>query len=169
MILLNSIAKIIKKGHTNIELNLIGKPSKSITLDVLAQKINELKIENYVNYLGPIYGEDKNEYFLNSNIFVFPTYKDCFPLVILEAMQYNLGVVTTNEGAIDEIIDNNQNGFICERKNGQDFIEKLEYLITHPKLIEKFGKKAGEKFDKYYTETHFELNIINTFNKILSS
>ena len=36
-------------------------------------------------------GEEKEAFFRQSDVFVFPTYyyNECFPLVILEAMEYN--------------------------------------------------------------------------------
>jgi len=48
---------------------------------------------------GPRYDEDKLKIYGEADIFVFPSFfrQECFPLVILEAMQAGLPVITTRE------------------------------------------------------------------------
>lgn len=41
---------------------------------------------------------------------------ECFPLVILEAMEYKLPVISTNEGGIPDIVKDGENGLICENR-----------------------------------------------------
>lgn len=47
---------------------------------------------------------------------MFPTYyhNECFPLVLLEAMQHGLPCISTNEGAISDIVDDGVTGYIVE-------------------------------------------------------
>lgn len=51
-------------------------------------------------YQGKMFGKEKSGLLQKADVFVFPTYYDneCFPVVLLEAMQHKLPVVTTNEG-----------------------------------------------------------------------
>lgn len=167
LILLNAFSKIVKKGYSNVNLKFIGNTSNSITLDVFNKKVKALNIENHVEYLGPKYDVEKTNHMLEADVFVFPTYKDCFPLAILEAMQCGLAIVTTNEGAIPEIIEHGVTGLVCERKNENDLVEQLEFLLVNPTKIKEFGDNSKADFLKKYTLEIFESNIIETFDQII--
>ena len=77
-----------------------------------------------VLYLGKKYGEEKNEEYDNADVFVFPTYyyNECFPLVLLEAMEHAVPCISTREGGVSAIIDDGVNGFICKQKDSEDLI-----------------------------------------------
>jgi glycosyltransferase involved in cell wall biosynthesis len=56
-------------------------------------------------------------FFEKSHIFVFPTfyYYECFPLVLLEAMQHALPVISTDEGGIPDIAETGITGYIVAK------------------------------------------------------
>ncbi len=142
---------------------------KEVDLDrtKLNEHIIDRGLNNIVVYLGAKYDEDKYEIINKSNIFVHPTLNECFPLVLLEAMQSGLPVVSTYEGAIPEIIDDGITGFIVEKQNPQQIAEKLEILINNPELRKKMGEAGRKKFLENYTIDKFEENLVNVFNQIL--
>ena len=82
--------KILKDKGYKFVCDFVGGESKEITREVFEDATSERGISEYVVYHGPKYGRDKNKYFENSDIFVFPTYYETFGLVNLEAMQYKL-------------------------------------------------------------------------------
>jgi glycosyltransferase involved in cell wall biosynthesis len=61
-----------------------------------------------VEYLGPIYGETKERFYNQLDIFVFPTkyVNEAEPLVIYEAMRRAVHVIACDRGAISEMLDN---------------------------------------------------------------
>ncbi|MDA0317068.1 MAG: glycosyltransferase family 4 protein [Bacteroidetes bacterium] len=167
IILLKAISQIVSQGYDNFSISFVGKPSKSITETIFNQEVEKYNLNKHVNYLGPKYGDEKYDILKNSDIFVFPTYKDCFPLVLLEAMQSKLAIISTYEGAIPEIIDNNINGILCRKKSVDDLVLNIIKLLENPELINKLGDNAYEKFEKHYTAEKFESRLIKTFNEIL--
>src|SRR3989339_123574 len=153
-VLLEAFDYLVKKGH-NIKLDIVGyggidneKKIKSI--------ISNKELDNYVIYNGALYGEEKNQHICNADLLVFPTLNDAFGLVILEAMQFSIPVIASDEGSIPEIIDDNKTGLLVEKGNVKDLAEKIEQLINNPDLILRMGKAAQEKFEKNYTLKHFE-------------
>lgn len=109
-------------------------------------------------YHGKKYNEDKEEYFKHSDIFVFPTFypNECFPLVLLEAMQQGLPCISTNEGGISGIIDDGKTGFIVEKRNPVQLAEKIEVLLKDKKLRKYMGAAGKIKFDEEFTLSKFE-------------
>lgn len=150
---------------------LIAGREADISEDDLIKKINELKIGNKTKYLGPKYEKEKDEILSSADILVFPTkYKnEAFPVVILEAMQYKIPVITTNEGAIPEIVDNGKTGFIVSKSNPKEIADKLEILIKDKDLRESMGKQGRKKFLEKYTIEQFEENLVRVFEEIINS
>jgi glycosyltransferase involved in cell wall biosynthesis len=114
---------------------------------------NRLGGVNLIIYNGNKYDKDKELFFHNADIFVFPTYyqKECFPLVLLEAMQYGLPIVTTGEGGIPDIIDEGKTGYIVKKQHPEALAKGIEKLIQNPVLRKSMGRAGQEKFSKYYT------------------
>lgn len=162
--------KILKLKGIHLNANIVGKEF-NISKKVLTQILIKNDLMKHVNYLGPKYDTDKNEILEASDIFIFPTKypKECFPLVILEAMQFGLPIIATNEGAIPEIIDDRITGFIVEINSPQQIAEKVEYLINNSDIRIKMGQAARQKFLENYTISIFEQNMKTTFSNIFNN
>ncbi len=124
-------------------------------------EIDKLGLNDQVVYLGPKYGDEKYKIFADSDIFVHPTLNDCFPLVLLEAMQFSLPIVSTNEGGIPDIVVDNITGFIVQPKDVEALAQKLENLILDADLRLSMGTAGRLKFEKEFTLNIFEQKIIN--------
>lgn len=128
-------------------------------------KVQQLNLENCVNYAGKKYGNDKELAFAKADIFVHPSFNDCFPLVLLEAMQHSLPIVSTREGAIPEIIEDGTNGFLVSPKDAKSLAERLEILIKSSELRQQMGEAGRTKYEKEFTLEKFE----NRLKEILNS
>lgn len=86
----------------------------------------------YVTYLGKKFGEEKSRLIAESDIFVFPTFyeNECFPLVLLEAMQQKVPVISTTEGGIPDIIIDGQTGLLTAPKDAYDLAEKIKRVLS---------------------------------------
>ena len=67
-----------------------------------------------------------------------------FGLVNLEAMEYALPVVSTNEGGIPDVVINGQTGYTVDKNNPKALADALERLFRNPELGVLMGK-AGER------------------------
>jgi glycosyltransferase involved in cell wall biosynthesis len=158
--------RYLKDQGFDFKAKIVGRESTLISEDDIRQKIIDIGLNKEVQYLGPKYNTEKEHIFQNSDIFVFPTYNDCFPLVILEAFKYGLAVLSTTEGAIPDIIDNEKNGLIVPRKDQKALNEKLKMMMLDDQLIAEFSKKAREKFMLEYTTDRYEANVLSVLTQI---
>lgn len=160
--------KILLKNGINFRTNFIGSPS-DITASQLNSYITTNNLESNIFYLGKKYDNEKATYFKSADIFVFPTYyhNETFGLVNLEAMQYGLPIISTDEGAISEAVKDGINGFLIPKKDPEILAEKINYLIRNPQVGVEMGKNGREIFEDQYTLEKFENNFTKILNQII--
>jgi glycosyltransferase involved in cell wall biosynthesis len=163
-VLLEACALLQKKS---IPFNCIFIGGESdITSVKFNDKVQELNLQQNVSYQGKKYGTDKQLAFSEADIFAFPTYyhNECFPLVILEAMQQALPVVSTFEGGVPDFVADTVSGFLVPQQNAQALADKLETLILNPNLRTTMGLAGKKLYQQKYTVEIYE----NTIKEILA-
>lgn len=163
-ILLDALS-VIKK-RVAFTVSLIGQPY-DITVDDLIRKNRELDLSDLVSIFSVSSENEKYKHLLSADIFVHPTLNDAFPLVILEAMQCALPVISTVEGAISEIVDDSITGFLVPKNDAPALSEKIEILVKDSLLRKKMGDAGREKFLNEFTVDRFERNMKSVFVKIM--
>jgi glycosyltransferase involved in cell wall biosynthesis len=74
----------------------------------------ERNIASQIRFLGQVEGEEKTRAFVSADLFVFPSYEEIFPNVLLEAMAAGLPVVSTRIFCIPEIVVDGEHGILIE-------------------------------------------------------
>ena len=159
--------KILKEKGYRFVCDFVGGESKEITKDIFAKAVDERGLNGMAIYRGPKYGEEKNAYFSNSDIFIQPTFEDCFPLTLLEAMQYKLPIVSTDEGAVPDMVKNEINGFICQRKDACSTADAIEKLLKSKELRIKMGENGYGLFKKHFTLDVFNSSITDLLKALV--
>lgn len=157
---------ILQQRGIEFECNLVGAEGDLNALQ-FSEKVVQKQLSSKVKYLGKKYGNDKHEVFADADIFIHPTLNDCFPLVLLEAMQYSLPIVSTFEGGIPDIVDESVTGFLVPQKNAQALADKLEMLIKDSDLRQQMGNAGRQKFDEKFTLERFEYKLNDILKQVV--
>ena len=84
-------------------------------------------------------------------------------MVLLEAMSYGIPCIAYEiASGVNDIIDNNKNGYIIKNRNEEEYIEKIEKVINDSKLRNELGIEAKNKANEFSKE-----KIVNIWEKIL--
>lgn len=158
---------LLKKKHLDFEIDFVGGFSSSDDEKKYLEKIKGLGLEKYFNHFSTSEGIQKETFFRNADIFVFPTLRESFGNVVIEAMSYGLPVVASAEGSLLEIVKNNETGLLFEKGNACDLADKLELLILNKELQTNFGKAGHKRFCENYTFDIFLNNFTNIITSIL--
>jgi len=160
--------KILRDNNIQFNCSFIGGIG-DVSVQTINNYINKFELSTFVHYDGQRFDAQKEAVFSNADIFVLPTFyhNECFPLVLLEAMQHSIPVVSTYEGGIPDIVEDGVTGYLIQQNNSIALADKLEKLINNPKLRKDMGILAREKYEKTFTLNHFEDNISNILNMLL--
>jgi glycosyltransferase involved in cell wall biosynthesis len=158
--------KLLKGKNLVFECNFVGDWS-TIKENMFNQLVLENGLSNCVFAHGKKYNEDKLFFYRSSDIFVLPSINECFPLVLLEAMQFNLPVISTDEGGIADIIVDGETGFIVAKKDAGELADKLELLIKNADLRVKMGAAGGRRYKDNFTIGHFEKGLSTILKEII--
>lgn len=112
---INELVQAFSKLHTpHSKLLLVGPLENN--LDPLSPET--LKEINYnPNIISVGYQTDVRKYYAISNVLVFPSYREGFPNVVLQAGAMQLPSIVTNINGSNEIIKHNKNGLIIPVQN----------------------------------------------------
>lgn len=78
----------------NWRLRIAG-PDETGCMVSLQTLVSELQMTSKVEFLGAVYGDEKDQLFVTSSVFVLPSYSENFGMVVTEALSHGVPVVTT--------------------------------------------------------------------------
>ena len=160
---------ILRKNNVNFRLDFIGDYASLDEEKKVKTIINENNLNNCINDQAATFGKEKDLFYRNADVFIFPTRRESFGNVILEAMSYMVPVIATNEGSIPEILDYGNAGVLVQKENPADLAEKLIYLIGSEQKRKEIGENGYRRFLSMYTFSHFENNLTAIFNEVINS
>ena len=157
VVLLDSL-KVLKEKGCRFVCDFVGGETVEMDAAMFQAEVAKRELEGMVVYHGRKYGNDKEAFLNAADMFVFPTFyhNECFPLVLLEAMQHHLPCVSTTEGGIPGIIDDGKTGFLVPKHDAETLAEKIQTLLSDADLRQRMGEAGREKFEKEFTLEVFE-------------
>ncbi len=98
--------------------------------------------------------DQTEQYYRASDIFVCTSYNESYPRVILEAMAFELPIVTTPVFGITEQVYENVNGYFFSPGDIETMTEKIKQLICNPECRKTFStnSKTVLRFINSYEE-----------------
>lgn len=136
----------------------------------LIELVQQLKIEKYVVFLGKVPHHELPTLFASADIFIGPSIlathgdREGFGLVFAEAMSCGTLVITTDLAAMEDIISDNETGFIVKQKDSKELAYKICYVCNHAAELNDIRFKAREHITR-----NFEWEMIaNKYIKLLS-
>jgi len=131
------IFELVKKyGIKNILYNIIGEGEE---YDNLLDQVKNLGFEQNVVFHGGQSGDYVYKLLSETDIYFHPSNDEMTPLAIMEAMSFNLPVVASNVGAVNEIVIEGS-GFIYNVNDKNRCCDFLIKLIENKSLRENMGQ-----------------------------
>ena len=163
-------AKIVVDKFPNMQFKFAGSwwVQKPETKKSAFRFIRKNHLENKIEFVGRVLGDEKEEFLVDTDIFVFPSWREGHPIVIIEAMAAGCPVIPTkNVGAIPETVTDGKTGILVEKKNPKAIAEAIIKLIEDPELRVKMGMAGRKRYEQYYTQEKNIENMIKVFEHTL--
>lgn len=158
---------ILKEKGYHFQCDFVGGEG-DVSINELISFVTYKGLTEQVKYIGKRYGKLKEMVFEEADVFVLPSRYDCFPLVILEAMQHRLPVVTAYEGGMPDMVDEGITGYLIPAyDDAQALAERLEYLLMNPVLGKEMGMNGRKKYENHFTLPIFEHRLLCILQEVI--
>ena len=156
---IEAFAKLVKK-YPQITMRIAGGDGNATK--ELKEQVQKLKLEDKIEFTG-LYSKDESAEIYNwADVFVMPSLNEGMSNNLLEALASGLPVLMTSTGGAEELVQDEQNGYLIKMKDIDSIVEKLEILIKNPQKCDEFGQasrkiaedmswsKVAEQYTKLY-------------------
>jgi glycosyltransferase involved in cell wall biosynthesis len=100
--------------------------------------------------------EHKRSIYSSADLFVFPgIQQEGQPLVVLEAMASGLPVLFTDRGCLRDTVIEGECGLEVRSNDPHHLADRLLWFLDHPEEVERMGRNARERFERFYTSERF--------------
>lgn len=164
----------VRNVYPETKLLLIGSDSFDIktnsksTWELMKNSFAKDDLNN-VDYLGKIPYNEIQEHIKKVNVCVFPTYAETQGMVTIEAMAMQKAIVNSNIGWSQELIIDEESGYLVHPSNHDLYAERIISLFKNDSLALQLGKKARERAEGKFNINSLALANISFYQNIINS
>ena len=147
----------------NAKLLLVGPQEP--TLDPLKQ-VTIASIEKNPKIVSTAYQQDVRPFLKMAEVFVFPSYREGFPNVVLQAGAMGIPCIVSDINGCNEIIENEVNGLIVPPKSIQPLSEKMYSLYKDPEKRAIFIDRTKERIATNFERTHYWKLLLEEYKRL---
>lgn len=164
--LVNAFSQINKNADPSkpVKLLLIGPLEEH--LDPLQPETVE-EIKNNPDILDLGFQKDVRPYFAISDALVFPSYREGFPNVVMQAGAMELPSIVSDINGCNEIIAEGQNGIIIPVKNSQKLKNAMEILLSDTDLYHTLKMNSRPMIESRYEQSVIWNELLKEYKTLL--
>lgn len=137
---------ILKQKYNDLTLTFVGDGSELESLKAYTNKKNL----SDVRFTGKLSGTELSKEYQNADFFLFLSYGEGMPTVVLEAMAFGLPVFTRKVGGLVDFFENGKMGYITDSLSAHDFANAMIPYIENRELSRKVAI-----YNAQYAKEHF--------------
>ena len=153
----------LNKNYPDTRLLLVG-PAEDDLDPVLPE--TQMAIEKEESIISVGSQKDVRPYYEASDALVFPSYREGFPNVVLEAGAMELPSIVTDINGSREIIEEGVNGVIVPPRDESALYEAMEDMVTHPEKVSKMSAKSRPMIAAKYEQSFVRMNLKHFYSEL---
>ena len=154
---------ILHDKYPDCSLLLVGPFEND--LDPVSKQ-TEHQILHHPKIITTGFQKEVRVYFALSNALVFPSYREGFPNVVLQAGAMDLPSIVSNINGCNEIIKEGVNGLIHPPKDVKALYIAMEKMLNDKKLVLKLKNNARKKITGHYERKEIWNTLLNEYQKM---
>ena len=168
------VLDIVKSAEVILKTNdckfvLAGIVNKVKDYQQCLEIIKHHNLESNVVISGEISENEKIKLFSEASIFLFPSYFENFPLVIIEAACAGLPIITTRVGALPGFFENERSVIFVEPGNIEQIKNAVVDLLNNPEKRKRLGKGARQVFEEKLSRDNIMNQLDEVYRNVLSN
>ena len=165
-----NVFNLLVEKDPEITLILLGKDNLDIfthqsTLKLFRSKLSVKALQNLKHISFVPYNEVK-QYIANAEIILLPSYAEAFPMSWLEAMAMEKKIISSNIGWANELMIDENTGFMITPADHELFFDKVIYLLEDKK--NNFGENARIRIIKFFNKRDNLVVNLNMYKKTVN-
>ncbi|WP_322549063.1 glycosyltransferase family 4 protein [Flavobacterium psychraquaticum] len=141
--------KAVNRFVPNTKLLLVG-PFEAELDPLFPETLKEIQDNKAILSVG--FQNDVRPYFAIANALVFPSYREGFPNVVMQAGAMGLPSIVSDINGCNEIIVENHNGMIIPVKNTKAIFEAMKEMIENKTLYNEMKQNARKRIAANYEQ-----------------
>ncbi len=126
------------------------------------------EIETNPNIISVGFQKDVRPYFAIANALVFPSYREGFPNVVMQAGAMELPSIVSDINGCNEIIVEGENGIIIPVKNSDAVLQAMQCLIEDNDYYSKLKGNARPMIQSRYEQSVVWNALLEEYNSLIS-
>lgn len=155
--------KRVNEKHKHVRLVLVG-PKEDDLDPILPETAAEIHSNNAITEVGS--QKDVRPFYQNADALVFPSYREGFPNVVLEAGAMGLPSIVTDINGSREIIVESKNGTIIPPHDEQALYEAMLNWVENPQEVASMAANARKMISERFEKSFVQKCMIDFYNKV---
>ena len=158
---------LLKNQDLKINLIIVGSGPEDLNLK---KQVNNLNLTNEVIFTGQKKYSDLKEYYKSADIYIQASGYEGLPHVLLEAINFDLAIISTPIGGTNEILQDGKNGFILDlekgiKPNSENLKNIILEVVNNKKLTEEKKVNAKKLLNSKFDESKNLYEYLEILNK----
>lgn len=164
---LNELVRVFRKLYEErgrVRLLLVGPFEKELD-PLLPETEQAILYHPGIRFMG--WQNDVRPFLAASDVFVFPSYREGFPNVVIQAGAMGLPSIVTDINGCNEIIIPYRNGILIPSKDEKVLYEAMRYVMENPREISRMVANARPMIRERYERRIVWKALLDTYRRIL--
>ncbi len=153
----------LHQQYSNCKLLLVGLYENKFD-PLKAETQHHIDNHEGINFVGR--KSDVRPYLAIADILAFPSYREGFPNVVMEAGAMGLPSIVTDINGCNEIITSGQNGIIIPPKNADKLFDAMLLLLQNTNERSKLASNAREIILKNYKQSYLWNEMLKAYKEL---
>lgn len=121
--------RVLREGGIDARLTIAGVGSNRLVRE-LSELVKHYNLDSVVNFIGFVDGEDKDNVYMNSDIFLLPSENENFAVAVAESIARQVPVVVSNRVAMHQFVERHRTGVVIEKLEVNSLVKAINEVIS---------------------------------------
>jgi glycosyltransferase involved in cell wall biosynthesis len=139
---------ILRPNGIRFDLTMVGQWQSSSFERRARALVTSLGLDDAVTFPGVLAGASKWREYARADIFCFPSYFECEnqPVVLLEAMQFEMIVIASKWRGIPDLIADGYTGFLVKPQSPREIAAQVSWVVANHEAARRLAANARSRF-----------------------